>query len=75
MYNHNVWLYDSMVIDGRVQKFYSILPRIEIKLKFLNTLYTKKQYESVINRKDYDGSQISFLNKDGDIIKGGITRS
>ena len=73
MYNHNVWLDDSMVIDGRVQKFYSILPRIEIELKFLNTIYTKKQYESIIKRKDYDGSQISFLNKDGYITKGGLT--
>lgn len=65
MYNHNIWLDDSMVIDGRVKKFYSILPRIEITLKYLNCVYNKKQYNSVINRKDYDNTNLYYLNNQG----------
>lgn len=52
--NHNIWLDDQLVMDGAVHKFYSILPRIEIKIKYLNMMYNKHQYKSIINRKDYD---------------------
>ena len=69
MYNHNVWLDDSMVIDGAVHKFYSILPRIEIKLRYLNAVYNKKMCDKVVNRKDYDGAPISYLGKEGEVIK------
>ena len=52
MYNNNVWLDDTLVIDGTVRKFYSILPRIEIKIKIhMNMLYTKYQYNSTISKK------------------------
>ncbi len=47
MYNHNVWIDDTLVISGTVNKYYSILPRIEIKLKYLNMLYNKYQYNSI----------------------------
>lgn len=53
MFNLNVWLDDSLAIDGAVHKFYSILPRIEIKLRYLNMLYNKHQYNSVITRTGY----------------------
>ena len=35
MYNGNVWLDDSLVIDGRIRKYYSILPRVEIRLRYI----------------------------------------
>ena len=37
MYNSNIWLDDSLVISGTVNKYYSILPRVEIHLRYLNT--------------------------------------
>lgn len=67
MYNYNIWLDDSQVIDGSVHKYYSILPRVEIDLKYLNVIYTKRQYKNIIGRKDYDQSPISYLNSKGDI--------
>ena len=54
MSNNNIWIDDIIVIDGTVRKYYSILPRVEIKLKFLNMVYTKSQYESIINKSNYD---------------------
>ena len=53
MFNANVWLDDTLVIDGSVHKYYSVLPRIEIKLKYLNMIYNKQQYLSTLNRSDY----------------------
>jgi len=50
MSNHNLWLDDTLVISGTVNKFYSILPRVEIKLRFLNMLYNKYQYRSISNK-------------------------
>ena len=41
MYNSNIWLDDSLVISGTVNKYYSILPRVEIHLRYLNMLYNK----------------------------------
>ena len=54
MFNKNVWLDDTLVIDGSIHRYYSVLPRIEIRLRFLNLLYTKQQYTSMINRADFD---------------------
>ena len=50
MSNSNIWLDDTLVISGTVNKFYSILPRVEIKIKYLNTLYNKYQYNSISKR-------------------------
>ena len=60
MSNHNLWLDDTLVISVTVNKFYSILPRVEIKLRFLNMLYNKYQYKSISNKvedevKYFDG--------------------
>lgn len=69
MYNHNIWLDDSMVISGQVNKYYSILPRIEIQLFFLNAVYNKNQYNRIINRKDYElANSIAYLDRNGDVI-------
>lgn len=54
MYNSNVWLDDALTVDGTVRKFYSILPRVEIELNYLNAVYCKQQYDAIIKRKDYD---------------------
>lgn len=53
MSNRNIWLDDTFVIDGTVRKFYSILPRIEIRLLYSNKVFNKYQYNSIINRVDY----------------------
>lgn len=50
MFNSNIWLDDTLVVDGTVRRFYSILPRVEITVKYLNMLYNKYQYNS-INKK------------------------
>lgn len=54
MFNANVWLDDTLVIDGSIHRYYSILPRVEIHIKYLNMLYNSHQYKSIINRSDYD---------------------
>lgn len=53
MFNANVWLDDTLVIDGAVHKYYSVLPRVEIYLRYLNMLYNNHQYKSITNRVDY----------------------
>lgn len=65
MYNHNIWTDDSLVISGTVNKYYSIKPRVEITLWYMNCVYTKNQYNSIVNRKDYDGVQLYYLDKYG----------
>lgn len=52
MYNQNVWLDDTLVISGTVNKYYSILPRIEIKLRYLNMVYNKYQYNTISKKID-----------------------
>ena len=54
MYNSNIWIDDALTIDGTVSKYYSILPRVEIDLSYLNAVYCKQQYLNIIGRKDYN---------------------
>ena len=70
MYNHNVWIDDSLVKKGTVEKFYSILPRVEIKLRYLNCVFNKYQYNMIINRKDYnkDINTLQYLDNKGELI-------
>lgn len=70
MYNHNVWLDDATVNDGTVHKYFSILPRIEIKLRYLNCVYNKHQYNNILKRSNYDGSLVSYINNKGELING-----
>lgn len=68
MFNANIWLDDTLVVDGSVHKYYSVLPRIEIRLNFLNLLYNKYQYKSVVNRTDYDNSvELDYFNQKKDL--------
>lgn len=53
MFNANIWLDDIFVTDGTVRKFYSVLPRVEIYVRYLNMVYNRYQYSSITNRKDY----------------------
>lgn len=54
MYNSTVWLDDALTIDGSVHKYFSILPRVEINLKYLNMVYTYAQYKNIIARTTFD---------------------
>ena len=67
MYNHNVWIDDVLVIDGAVHKYYSILPRVEIKLRYLNCVYNKNFYNAMISRKDFDDPYLQYLNSKGEL--------
>ncbi len=60
MYNSNVWLDDCLTIRGCCDKLYSILPRVEIELYYLNGVYNKAQYNNIINRKDFDQNTMSL---------------
>ncbi len=63
MFNANVWLDDTLVIDGAIHRYYSVLPRIEIKIKYLNMVYNKYQYNSITKRTDYDESyNLKYFN-------------
>ena len=59
MYNGNVWIDDALVQDAAIHKYYSILPRVEIRLKFLNLLYTKYQYE-IIKKRVEDPNIVNY---------------
>ncbi|MGL5327860.1 MAG: RusA family crossover junction endodeoxyribonuclease [Peptostreptococcaceae bacterium] len=50
MSNQNIWLDDTLVITGIVNKYYSILPRVEIKIRYLNMLYGKYQYNATAKK-------------------------
>lgn len=66
MSNENIWLDDSLVVKGTSQKFYSILPRIEIKIRYLNYATNKQQYMNIVNRKEYNTDYpISYLDHMG----------
>lgn len=62
MYSGNVWLDDSLVISGTVNKYYSILPRIEIRIRYLNMLYNRYQYNSMKNREDLKNIDIKYFD-------------
>lgn len=62
MFNANLWLDDTLVISGTVNKYYSILPRVEIKIRFLNTLYNRYQYNSAI-KKLGDGNEVTYYGQ------------
>lgn len=48
----NVWIDDIVVVDATFRKYYSVLPRMEIDLKYSNQLCNKYQYKAIIKRKD-----------------------
>ena len=66
MYNSNVWLDDKLVISGTVNKFYSVLPRVEIDIHYLNVVPTLQDYNLITKQKDYNKNHpIQYLDKQG----------
>lgn len=63
MSNSNLWLDDRLVIEGTVKKFYSVLPRVEIRIDYLNMLTTKYQAKSI--QASYDGA-VRYYGKEED---------
>lgn len=58
----NIWIDDIVVIDATIRKYYSILPRVEIILKYANHLYNNHHYKSMIKRKDFpDGGVVDYF--------------
>lgn len=67
--NENVWLDDSLVVSGTVNKLYSILPREEIFIKYLNCAVNKSQYNRITSRKEYkEDYPITYLDKKGYLV-------
>jgi Holliday junction resolvase RusA-like endonuclease len=54
MIQKHLILDDSNIIDGRVQKFYSIKPRIEIHIEFMEKYDSKYNKKRVESRKQYN---------------------
>lgn len=58
----NIWIDDIVVVDASFHKYYSVLPRVEIVLKYSNQLYNYHQYKSMINRKDFtEGMNVDYF--------------
>ena len=53
MFTGNIWLDDILVVDTCLRRYYSILPRVEIDLRYANQLYNIHQYRSITQRKDF----------------------
>ena len=69
--NTNLWLDDNLVISATVNKLYSILPREEIFIKYLNVVPTRNQYKAITNRKGFNPDYpIDYLDKFGNIQIG-----
>ncbi len=68
MYNKNVWIDDSCVVRGMVDKYYSILPRVEITLRYLNGLYNKHQYRVISKRTD--NQNLKYFDDKGVLVNG-----
>ena len=58
----NIWIDDIVVVDATIRKYYSVLPRVEIILKYQNHLYNNHQFKSMIKRKDFpDGAIVDYF--------------
>lgn len=47
MTNENLWVDDRLVVKGTVEKYYSVLPRVEITIDYLNQCLNKYEAESI----------------------------
>lgn len=67
--NTNLWLDDSLVISGTVNKLYSELPRQEIFIRYLNVIPNKYQYNNITGRKGFkEDYPVHYLDQKGEII-------
>lgn len=64
MCNNNIWYDDAYVISGTVNKYYSTLPRLEIKIAYLNKLYNRYQYKQVKNKLG-PGQTVGYFGMEG----------
>ena len=60
MFNSNIWLDDKLCISGKVEKFYSIKPRVEILLEYSDKYYTKKQAKLISNSTNINLDKLSY---------------
>lgn len=68
-FNYNIWLDDSLIIDADIHKYYSVLPRLEIYIRYLNYITNAYQYNQIINRKDYKSEfGVSYLDNMGNPV-------
>ena len=68
-FNYNIWLDDSLIIDADIHKYYSVLPRLEIYIRYLNYITNAYQYNQIINRKDYKPEfSVSYLDSMGNPV-------
>lgn len=66
--NTNLWLDDSLVVSGTVNKYYSMLPRQEIFIRYLNYVPNRQLYNNITGRKGYkEDFGIDFLDKKGQV--------
>lgn len=66
MFNQNIWLDDNMCFSGKLNKFYSILPRVEIHIQYMNCAMNKYQYNHITSRVGYiDNGLLYYLDKLG----------
>lgn len=69
MQNAITFLDDSLIIDGRIRKFYSLKPRVEINIKYKEKHSIKKNYQSIVNsvlfEKYRDSVNIDYILKGG----------
>ena len=61
LFNELVWIDDVVVISATVNKFYSILPRIEINFYVANALFNKYQFDSM--KKKLPDRTFSYFQK------------
>lgn len=58
----NIWFDDIVVVDATFKKYYSVLPRMEIDLKYANQVFNVHQYRSITKRKDFpEGASLSYF--------------
>lgn len=68
-FNYNIWLDDSLIVDADIHKYYSVLPRLEIYIRYLNYITNSYQYNQIVNRKDYKKEfGVSYLDNMGNPI-------
>lgn len=68
-FNYNIWLDDSLIVDADIHKYYSVLPRLEIYIRYLNYITNSYQYNQIVNRKDYKQEfGVSYLDNMGNPI-------
>ena len=64
MIQKHLILEDSNITDGRVQKFYSIRPRIEIHIEYMDKYDSKYNKRRIESRKEYKENIQRIVEKD-----------